>query len=144
MNDRSNKYAMKALKDKRASLASEIIQSKRHLRHLQEALGHVDATIKVLDPSVDVGRIPNKRVVKRVRLFRSGELGRAIVDALRRADRPCSVHEIVTAILEAGGHDETARGTILQRVRANMRYLRKVGKVQMVGAGHEARWKLAA
>jgi hypothetical protein len=92
---------MKALKDKRASIASEIVQAQRHLRHLQNALGHVDATIRLLDPSVDTGSIPNKRIVKRVRLFRQGEWGRSILDALRRSNRPCTIHEIVTAILDA-------------------------------------------
>ena len=142
MNEKSNRYAMKALKNKRASIASEIVQAQRHMRHLQDALGHVDATIRLLDPSVDTGSIPNKRIVRRVRLFRQGELGRSIIDALRRADQPCTIHEIVTAILIAGGHEETARGTIRQRIGANLTYLRKTGKVVRVGSNHGARWRL--
>ena len=47
MNDilprsRGDRYALSALKNKRAELASEIVGIERQLRHRREALGHVD------------------------------------------------------------------------------------------------------
>lgn len=144
MNEKSNKYAMKALKDKRASIASDIIQLERQLRARKDALVHVDATIRLLDPSVDVGAIRNKRHVKHVKLFRQGELGRTIVDTLRRAEVPITIHDLVTGVMDAGGHEEGARRTMMQRVRGNLTYLKKVGKVVRVGVNHGAKWMLAA
>ena len=61
MNDKGNRYALAALRDKRAVLAAEIVQLERQVRHRKESLGHVDATLRLLDPSIDTDAIPNKR-----------------------------------------------------------------------------------
>jgi hypothetical protein len=45
----------------------------------------------------------------RIKLFRQGELGRLTIDAHRRAGKPLGTHEVVTALLEAGGYGESAR-----------------------------------
>lgn len=140
MNENSNKYAMAALKKKRASISSEIIQLERQLRFRRDSLTHLDATIRLLDPDADPTTIPN--APRRVHLFKQGELGRAIVDTMRRAEKPLPVQEIVSGVMEICGQEEPARRTMLQRVRANLRYLRKVGKVEMVGARYGARWQL--
>ena len=117
MNDKGNRYALSALRDKRAVLASEIVQLERQLRHRKEALGHVDATLRLLDPSVDIDSIPTKRPRKRVKLFRQGELGRMILKAMREADAPISTQEITSAILAAGGHGESAKPSLISRVQ---------------------------
>jgi hypothetical protein len=49
---RGDRYALSALKDKRATLASEIIHLERQLRHRREMLVHVDATLRLLDESI--------------------------------------------------------------------------------------------
>jgi hypothetical protein len=83
---RGDRYALTALRNKRASLASEIVQLERKLRHCRESLVHVDATLKLLDPEAEPEAIPNKRPLKRIKLFRQGELGRMILGTLREAD----------------------------------------------------------
>ena len=92
-------------------------------------MGHVDATLRLLDPSIAIDAIPNKRTVKRIRLFRQGELGRLILGVLRDANGPVSTPEIVTAIIAKGGHSESARRALGGRVRGNLAYLAKNGKV---------------
>ena len=47
LNDRGNKYALAAFRDNRGSIASEIVQTERKLRHLRETLVHVDATLRL-------------------------------------------------------------------------------------------------
>ena len=84
--DRGARYALSALRKKRAELASEIVHLERQLRHRKDSLGHVDATLRLLDPSIDTKEIPNKRYPKRVKLFRQGELGRMILGVLRDGD----------------------------------------------------------
>ncbi len=140
MNENSNKYAMAALKKKRAGISSDILHLERQLRSRRDSLVHLDAAIRLLDPDVDPEAIPNTR--RRVHLFKHGELGRAIVDTMRRAEQPLPVREIVSGVMTICGQEESARRTMLIRVRANLRYLRQNGKVQMVGAGHGARWGL--
>jgi hypothetical protein len=50
---RGDRYALSALHNKRASLAYEIVQLERQLRHCREALVHVDPTLRLLDPSAE-------------------------------------------------------------------------------------------
>ena len=140
---RGDRYALAALRDKRAVLASEIVQLERQLRHRKEALGHVDATLRLLDPSVDIDAIPTKRPRKRVKLFRQGELGRMIVGTLREADQPLSTQAITTAIIKAGGHGESARPSVMSRVRGNLAYLHNREKVAKSGSGKDVRWQIA-
>jgi hypothetical protein len=143
MNDKGNRYALSALRDKRAVLASEIVQLERQLRHRKESLGHVDATLRLLDPSVDIDAIPTKRPRKRIKLFRQGELGRLILSTMRNADAPISTQEITSAILAAGGHGPSARSAVMPRVRGNLAYLHNREKVSKTGSGKDVRWTLA-
>lgn len=139
---RGDMYALAALKNKRATIASEIIQLERQIRHRKELLGHVDATLRLLDPSIEVEAIPTKRPRQRVHLFRAGELGRIIIDAIRRAGRPVGITEIVDDLLRVGGHDEGARRTLTLRVRSNLAYQVRQGKVGKEGANRNAVWTL--
>lgn len=60
MNEKGNRYALSALRDKRAVLASEIVQLERQLRHRKESISHVDATLRLLDPSIETDAIPGQ------------------------------------------------------------------------------------
>ena len=105
---------------------------------------HVDASLKLLDPSIQIDSIPNKRrPPQRIRLFRQGELGRLILGALRDADEPIRTQAIISTVVAAGGHGESARAAMGQRVRANLAYLERRGKVLKNGNGKSARWSLA-
>jgi hypothetical protein len=140
---RGDRYALSALKHKRASIASDIVETERKLRHLKEALVHVDACLLLLDPEANPETIPNKRPVRRIKLFRQGELGRLILDALRDAPGELSTAEIVTAIITAGGHGESARRALAPRVRGNLAYLGRRRLVVKSGNGRTTRWALA-
>ncbi len=142
--EKGSRYALSALKKKRAALAGEIAQLERQVRARKESLGHVDACLRLLDPSCAVEDIPNARVVKHVNLFRQGELGRLILDALRKAGKPMSTAEIVTAVMAAGGHGEDARPALRARVRGNLAYLERRKKVQKVGERNTARWLISS
>lgn len=139
---RGDRYALSALRNRRASLASDIVQLERKLRHCRESLVHVDATLRLLDGSIEPEAIPNKRPIKRIKLFRQGELGRMILDVLRNADQPVGTHEIVAHILAAGGHGNEAKPTIMPRVRGNLSYLHRNEKVSKSGTGKDVRWQI--
>jgi hypothetical protein len=97
-------------------------------------LGHVDATLRLLEPAIQIDAIPNKRQPKRIKLFRQGELGRLILGALRKAEEPLSTHQIASVVLAAGGHGEAARPTVTPRVPGNLAYLDRRAKVIKSGA----------
>lgn len=141
----TNKYALAALKDKRASLAGEIAQLKNKLAWAESQLKHVDATIGLFAPDLDPDAIPAKRPQKRIKLFRQGELGRLILDALRTAEGPLRTQDVVSAIMIAQGHDEAARTALAPRVRGNLQYLQtKADAVSKIGNGKDARWAIRA
>ena len=139
-----NRYALSALKDKRATLAGEIAQLKNKLAWAESQLKHLDATIQIFEPVADPSAIPNKRPKKRVKLFRQGELSRTILDCLRTADGPMRTYDVVSAVLMALGHEEAARPALTPRVRSNLQYLQtRAGRVAKLGSGGNARWTLA-
>lgn len=144
MNENGNRYALAALKDKRASIAGEVAQLRNKLAWAESQLKHLDAAIQIFEPSCDPDAIPNKRPQKRIKLFRQGELSRMVLDALRTADGPLRTQDIVSAIMFAQGHDEVARTALAPRVRSNLQYLvEKAGTVAKIGGGGDARWTLA-
>lgn len=140
--ENGNRYALAALKDKRATLAGEIAYLKKKLAWGEDALSHIDACLRLMDPEADPSSLPAKRTYRRVKLFRQGELGRIILDALRRAGKPVGTHAIVSALLQAGGHSESARPTMMPRVRGNLAYLERNGKVTKTGHGRAVTWAL--
>lgn len=139
---RGDRYALVALKHKRAVIAGEIVHLERQLRHRKDMLVHVDATLKLLDPSIEVGDIPRKRPSKNINLFRSGELSRLVVDAIRRNGGSANIKEITTALLVSGSHGEEARRVITLRVRSNLAYQVRKRKVVKEGEGRVAVWLL--
>ena len=144
MNDKGNKYAIAALKDRRATLAGEIQRFKQGIRDREDQLSHLDATLRILDPEYRADTIPPKRL-RQVKLFGGGELNRLILDALRRADgRPLSTPEIAQAIIDAKGYGQEAKTALIRRVRANLSYLlRKRDMVKKIGNRQFAKWRLA-
>lgn len=144
MENLTNKYALAALKDRRATLSGRIADLKRQLQTAQTQLDHIDACLTIFEFEGDPAAIPNKRPRRRVKLFAQGELGRLILDALRRAGKPLGTHQITTALLEAGGHGEAARATVAARVRGNLAYLENRGAVRKSGTARAAVWSLEA
>jgi hypothetical protein len=142
MNENGNKYALAALKDKRATLAGEIKDLRAKLQYQVQQLDHVDATLTIFEPGFNVEKIGAKRP-RRVKLFRQGELGRLIMDALRRGRGPLSTAEIVTALLAATGHAESARPALAPRVRGNLAYHERRGSVVKSGRGMSVKWALS-
>lgn len=56
-----DRYALAALRDKRATLAGEIADMKKRLKWAEDALGHVDACLRLMDPEADPTSLPTKR-----------------------------------------------------------------------------------
>lgn len=144
MESLSNKYAIAALKDRKASIAGEMTTIEARLRYLRKMAEHVDHALLLLNPDIDPQAIPPKRQYKRIRLFRAGELNRLILNALRKAGKPQSAIQVTDAILLELGHGPEARAGLRHRVRANLCYLlRERGLVTKEGDRVDARWSLA-
>jgi hypothetical protein len=142
MEDLGNKYALAALKKRRATLAGEIADLKKRLQVATTQLDHIDACLTIFEYQGDPAAIPAHRPRRRVKLFKQGELGRLILDALRRAGKPLGTHAITTALLEAGGYSESARPSLTPRVRGNLAYQEARKAVTKAGTGKAVVWSL--
>lgn len=140
--ENGNRYAITALKIKRAELAGEIAALKKKLEWAEDSLRHIDASLMLFEPTGDPTSVPARRPQKRVKLFRQGELSRMVVDALRRGGKPLSLHDIVSALLVEGTHSEEARPGLTPRVRSNLNYLESRKRVGKAGHGRDSRWCL--
>ncbi len=136
------RYALSALREKRSALAGEIEALRLRIGRCEAEIAHLDASLSVLDPATDPASLATTRFYRRVKIFRQGELGRIITGVLRRAERPLGTHQIVTAMLEAGGYPDAARTTLTPRIRTNLAYQEKRGTVLKIGKASSVAWVL--
>lgn len=131
---------MAALREKRATTASEIFQLERQLRHKHANLVHVDTTLENLDPSTNPETIPIKRIVKHVNLSQQGDLSTPIHDAFRVSEGgAASTRDIAETVIWQQGLEDEARKANTNRVRQNLVYQLAMGLVTKMGEGTPAR-----
>jgi hypothetical protein len=96
---------------KRGELAGEVEHYRRELQRLADELGHVDATIRLFDPSYDLGTIRVRQRGHRNQWFGQGECQRLVLEVLREAVEPLSGNALTHALLVhkgLEGHREAA------------------------------------
>jgi hypothetical protein len=142
MNERSNRYAINALKTTRAEIDGEIEAGRKRLESLTEAIVHLDASIALLDPTYNPASVRPKKLYRRARLFGGRKLTGLILDALRRAERPLSTQEVVAAITAEG---DTGAGApvIRKRIGMGLARLARRGPIVRSGERRAARWALS-
>ena len=139
-----NRYAMSALKARRATLAGEIAALERQAAWKRSQLVHVDAALSVLGLD-DPNQIKPVKPYKRIALFKQGELSQAVRDVLRRAGKPMRTPEVAAAVVIAIGADDRALPAMTGRVRAALEYLTKhKGAVVKLGDRLKTTWALKA
>ncbi len=72
----------------------------------------------------------------------SGELGRLIIDSLRRAETPQSTKEVVAAVTAAIGQEQASELLMASTVRGCLGYLTRRGSVMQIGKGTGTTWRL--
>lgn len=130
--------------DKRRELAGRIEHAQRELRALVADLDHIDAAIRIFDPSAHVG--PAKRYPIAHQAFR-GEMARHVMEALRTAKgRPVTSLEIARKVMDGRGLKDDGRTVIVirKRVGACLAKLRAKGIARdVLMAGEYKGWELA-
>lgn len=130
--DRPN--TLSGLAEKRAEIAGQIAHTRAMLRQLIIDLDHVDAAIRIFDPSYDVEGIRQKLPTAAHRALR-GDLTRATLDALHDAPGPMTTKELARHVMAERGLN-TADAALLQlftrRTGALLRWQRKRGILRSV------------
>lgn len=144
MIDLSDKYALAALKERRAAIAIEITSLESRLRYLREMVEHVNGTIRLFGSDPDPNSIPERKPYRQIRVVEAGELNRLILTALREARRPLSTGEVTNAVIKALGYDPGVVQGMTNRVEANLIYLtQERWIVAKQGDGIAIQWEIS-
>ena len=140
-----NTFAIPALKEKRAHIAGRVISLKKQIIKHKHELASLDATITLFEPSYKVGSIKAIKPNRRSKLFKMGELGRLIIDALRRANGVSqSTSEVTSAVSAAIGQGKTSEAILFATVRSNLAYLARRGSVIKSRDRAALKWRLSS
>lgn len=96
----NNSHTISGLIAKKSEIAGQIDFYQAEMKKLKEDLGHIDATIKILDPTIDLRTIKAKKVYKQNKYFHDGEANTLILDIMRKARKPMSTTEIALKLME--------------------------------------------
>ncbi len=144
--DAEQPNVLHALTRNRAELAGKIEHHQLGLRHLIAELDHIDATIRISNPDVDIGAIRSKPVPPRHAAFK-GEVTRIVFKALREAKSPITSRDIALRLMSERGlnaGDRELSVIMVKRVCACLRVQRQKGFVRNVPtAGNLQGWQLA-
>jgi hypothetical protein len=91
--------ALHTLKQLHAELGGKLQANKADGDRLRKSMLQVEAVIKMLEPGFNVRGIAVKRRVIGNPWFKRGTLYRAVVDTLRRSERPLTADDICKALL---------------------------------------------
>lgn len=135
------------LVEKRAEIAGRIEQLQTEMRELILALEHVDATIRLFDPSYAVEHIRPKPVPAVYKAF-PGDMIRMVLSMLREAPGPLSTKTITLHVMAARGVDSANKQDFelfRQRVGSMLRHHRAKGLIRsFVGEdGQFMLWEIA-
>jgi hypothetical protein len=92
--------AIQTLERLHGELGGQILENRQEAERLGEQMQHVEAVIKMLDPSYNVARIAIKRRTANP-WFKRGTLYRKALDVLRTATGPMTGADIARAVLAA-------------------------------------------
>ncbi|MGF1631870.1 MAG: hypothetical protein ACFCUT_20530 [Kiloniellaceae bacterium] len=137
---------MTALIRKRAEIAGQIEAAQDHMRQLVIDLDHVDATIRIYRPDIDLEEIRPKPLPPRHQAFR-GQSSRFILDTLKARPDGMTTREVAKLVIENRGLNPEDKGlsrTIVKRIGASLKDMRNKGLVQSEqGPGSFNLWRVA-
>lgn len=127
--------ALHALTRKYAEVAGRLGLARQNVQALMGDLTHIEAAIRIFDPSIDVGRIRAKHIPVQEPAAK-GEVTGILLDVLRESDEPLTPRELTEHLMIRRGlamEDRDLFLIILKRVRACLRSQRNQGVLRPVG-----------
>ena len=96
-------HVVSGLVDKRSEIAGLIEHHRKEMVRLVGNMAHLDATLKLFAPEIDLRTLRVKQHRVRNILFRPGEMPRFILDTLRRAGTPLTSRTLAEQVIAAKG-----------------------------------------
>ena len=136
-------FVVSGLVTKRAELAGLIDHHQQEVERLAIDLIHLDATLKLFSPQIDLGTIKRKKYRRYSRIFKQGECHRMSINALRRAPNPISTATIAEVIMKSKEIPADQYETVCDSVNNSLRYAEGTGMVRRNGMeGASIVWEL--
>ncbi len=144
-------HVVNALVTKRSELAEMIQFHRIEIERVGADLKHLDATLKIFAPEINLRSLGAKRVRKSsmggFKFFKPGESHRLILDLLREAGRSLLTADLLDQIIERKALDDTqdVRMTLQRTISGSLRRLERRGMVRHAGAGkgRALTWEIA-
>ena len=141
-----NAFVLPGLVKRRAVLAGELEAGQAKVRQLHADIAALDAVIRQYDPAYPVDAIATKR--PRSDAGTTADMGRTVLDVLRRAGGPLALAQVAERIVALRGLD-AASGAVRAAVEGSagraLRHQRDKGAVRNPRkAGRSVLWELAA
>lgn len=141
-----NDHTVSGLIRKRAELAGEIDHLTSVVQQKMIELDHLDATIRIFKPDIDLEKVKAKTVPPRHQAL-PGEMIRGVLTVLREAKEPINSHEITVRLMKRRAmntHDAGLVRTVSKRVIACLRHNRAKDLLKSTkNAGHGLVWEIA-
>lgn len=137
-------HVVTALIQKRAELAGQIDALQDQLRQAMIDVDHVDCTLRMFDPDVDLDEIRPKPLPPRHHAFK-GQVTRSIL-AMLRAEGAMDAKAITIRLMaerELNANDRTLQKAMQKRIGAALRNLRERQLVTSRQSGAMLLWTLA-
>jgi len=140
-------HVVTALVTKRAEMAGLIEHHRKEMGRLATDLAHLDATLKLFSPEIDLRTLRAKEHRKRNRFFRPGECQRMVLDIFREAQGAAlSSRQIGEALAARQGLESTP--VMIEQMQKNaiavVHRLERTGTLIPAGRdGHGATWSVA-
>lgn len=126
-------HTISGLLTKRQMMLDEAQQIRDRMAEIKEQLPALDKTLRALGYDGDLDAMMPRQ--KRHVLFGRGELLRAILDELKRSDRPLRSREIAEALLDASDEMPMSQryvADLTRRVGKALRPMLKTGRVKQL------------
>jgi hypothetical protein len=135
---------MQTLERLHAELGGQILENREEAQRLAGQMLHVEAVIKMLDPTYNLRRISVKRRTPNPR-FKRGTIYRRAMDVLRTATEPMTAREVAERALAAAGiakPNKAALAGLTGSILSSLRNHKGKG-IQRTNEGSPAKWLLA-
>ncbi len=113
-------FAVSALVARRREIMGEKAYLEHEIQRCDEAMGHIDASIRLFDAEFDFTRIKPRRHLNEDEFFQPGETPILALEILREAGRPLTTAAITTAMLKRRGVFELVGKVQFQRMNAKV------------------------
>lgn len=144
-----NSHAIATLIEKRAKLSGLIVDLERELAQHRASLTHLDATLKLLDPTIKLHHIRAKQpAASRSGYFNMGELSQRCKEGIREAgEQGVSAEELALKAMADKGipeGDKELRMDFIRRFHWSLGRLQRDGRIDRLGYGRGVRWRQKA